>query len=291
MNVRQITPRWLSSGSARLAIAGMIHPGVFLRKSGDTLAQDACARYAHVRQNRPDSNEDQEAAWPGERADQTPRRPRWPQARCLNPHPEQVPTRSSCPASSSTPATRCRSSTRWCGRSRRTAPRSPRPPRRSGTPGPPYYEAAAALERSGLEGLVPARPGPRGAAQAHRPDPRLGRAAAGRRPRPAPGAAGAPDRGVLRRARAPPLGRASAGPPPGAPLQKPLTCPPARCGRRSTRPCPCSHHLATRLLNRATARMPARTTFPAAGWTPATSNCVMPPCTHARRRSRSGSAC
>ena len=49
-----------------------------------------------------------------------------------------------------------------------------------------------------------------------------------------------PDRGGLRRARAPPLGRASAGPPPGAPLQKPLTCPPARCGRRITRPCPCS---------------------------------------------------
>jgi transposase len=28
---------------------------------------------------------------------------------------------------------------------------------------PSYYEAAATLERSGLEGLVPARPGPRGA--------------------------------------------------------------------------------------------------------------------------------
>ena len=28
---------------------------------------------------------------------------------------------------------------------------------------PSYYEAATALERSGLEGLVPARPGPRGA--------------------------------------------------------------------------------------------------------------------------------
>jgi transposase len=27
---------------------------------------------------------------------------------------------------------------------------------------PAYYEAAAALQRSGLEGLVPARPGPRG---------------------------------------------------------------------------------------------------------------------------------
>ena len=30
--------------------------------------------------------------------------------------------------------------------------------------------------------------------------------------------------------------------------------------------------------------------FPAAGWMPATSNCVMPPCTHARARSLSGSA-
>ena len=30
---------------------------------------------------------------------------------------------------------------------------------------PSYYEAAAALERSGLEGLVPARPGPRGASK------------------------------------------------------------------------------------------------------------------------------
>ena len=55
---------------------------------------------------------------------------------------------------------------------------------------PAYYAAAAALEASGLEGLVPARPGPRGRAQTHRPDPRLGRAAAGRRPRPAPGPAG-----------------------------------------------------------------------------------------------------
>ena len=30
---------------------------------------------------------------------------------------------------------------------------------------PAYYEAASALERSGLEGLVPARPGPRGASK------------------------------------------------------------------------------------------------------------------------------
>ena len=83
---------------------------------------------------------------------------------------------------------------------------------------PAYYAAAAALESSGLEGLVPARPGPRGAHKLTEADPRLGRGTAGRRPRAAPGAAAGPDRGGLRRARAPPVGRASAGPPPGAAL-------------------------------------------------------------------------
>ena len=58
-----------------------------------------------------------------------------------------------------------------------------------------------------------------------------------------------------------------------------------------TRPCPCSLDLATRLLNQAPASMPARLPLPAAGWTPATSNCVMPPCTRAARRSRSALAC
>jgi hypothetical protein len=65
---------------------------------------------------------------------------------------------------------------------------------------------------------------------------------------------------------------------------------PARRGRRMTRPCPCPHHLATRLLNQAPAWMPARLPPPAAGWTPATSSSAMPPCTCAARRSRSGSA-
>src|ERR1700745_1653085 len=69
---------------------------------------------------------------------------------------------------------------------------------------PSYYEAAAALERSGLEGLGAARAARR--AQAHRGGPRLGRGPAGRRPGAAPGAAAGPDRGGLRRARAPPLG-------------------------------------------------------------------------------------
>ena len=211
-------------------------------------------------------------------------------ARCLNPHPEQVTDPAFLASEFFDAATRSRSNTRWCGRSRRTAPRSPRPPRRSGTPGPPTTRRPPPWNAPGWKAW--SRPGPgRAAAQAHRPGPHLGRAAAGRQPRPAPGAAGAPDPGVLRRARAPPLGRARAGPPPGAPLQKPLTCPPARRGRRTTRPCPCHHRLAPRLLNRATARMPARTPFPAARWTPATSSCAMPPCTRAPRRSRSASAC
>src|SRR5271169_522244 len=78
--------------------------------------------------------------------------------------------------------------------------------------------------RAGVLGAGRAGAGPARAArrqQAHRGDPRLGRGAAGRRPRAAPRAAAGPDRGGLRRARAPPLGRASAGPPPRAPLQKP----------------------------------------------------------------------
>ena len=85
-------------------------------------------------------------------------------ARCLNPHPEQVTDPEFLATTSSTPGTRCRSSTRWCARSRPAASRSPRPPRRSGIP-PAYYAAAAALESSGLDGLVPARPGPRGASK------------------------------------------------------------------------------------------------------------------------------
>ena len=157
---------------------------------------------------------------------------------------------------------------------------------------PSYYQAAAALAESGLTGgagqaRAPRRP------QAHRRDPRLGRGTAGSRSRPQ---ASRPDRAHrrgVRGARAPPLHRASAGPPPGA-LQKPLTHPPPSTNRRRTRPCPCYLHLATRLLNQTRhprARMPARLMFPAACWTPATSSCAMPPCTHAPPRSRSGSAC
>ena len=158
---------------------------------------------------------------------------------------------------------------------------------------PSYYQAAAALAESGLDGLVPARPGPRGGHKLTGQILAWAETAAGGRSRPEASRPGRAHRRGVRGARAPPLHRTSAGPPPGA-LQKPLTHPPASAGRRRTRPCPCDLHLAPRLLNRTRhprARMPARLMFPAAGWTPATSNCVMPPCTHAPARSRSGSAC
>ena len=188
------------------------------------------------------------------------------ESRCLNPHPEQVTD----PAFLAERV--LRRPRRGAGQVRDGAPRhawtarrSPRRPRRSGTPGrrttrqPPHWPA------SGLDGLVPARPGPRGGHKLTERDPRLGRGAAGRRSAAEARRPGRPHRGGIRRARAPPLRRAGAGPPPGAP-QKPLTHPPATADRRTARPCPCDLHLATRLLNRtAPARMPARHSAPGGG--------------------------
>src|SRR6266542_3608242 len=131
-------------------------------------------------------------------------------ARCLNPHPEQVRD----PGFLSSDFFDARDAVQVKYEMVRRVKAGGAPVTEAaaafGYSRPSYYQAAAALEASGLEGLVPARPGPRGAA-------------------------GRPDRAGLRRARAPPVGRARAGPPPGAPLQKPLTCPPARGGRRTSR--------------------------------------------------------
>ena len=115
---------------------------------------------------------------------------------------------------------------------------------------PSYYQAAAALAESGLDGLVPARPGPRGGHKLTGQILAWAEAQLAADPALKPAAAGRAHRRGVRGARAPPLGRACAGPPPGA-LQKPLTCPPPSAGRRRTRPCPCDHHLAPRLLNQA----------------------------------------
>ncbi len=76
------------------------------------------------------------------------------QARCLNPHPEQVTD----PAFLASEFFDARDVVQV------KADGAPVPAAAAafGYSRPAYYEAAAALERSGLEGLVPARPGPRG---------------------------------------------------------------------------------------------------------------------------------
>ena len=211
-------------------------------------------------------------------------------ARCLNPHPEQVRDPEFLASDFFDARDAVQVKYEMVRKVRPAAPRSPRPPRRSATPGRRTTPRPRRWSPPGWKGWSgPARAARR--PQAHRADPHLGRGTAGRRPRAAPGAAA----GRLRRpsacARTP--GRSSERWPAagsGTPKAADLSAREER-KRRSTGPCPCDLHLATRLLNRAPARMPARSPPPAAGWMPATSNCAMPPCTHPRRRSRSGSAC
>ena len=144
--------------------------------------------------------------------------------------------------------------------------------------------------RAGGAGAGQAR-APRGS-QAHRADPGLGRTAAGGRSRPEarrwPGLSQ-----EFRGARAPPLRRASAGPPAGA-HPKAADLPAPERGKEenpslSLRPSP--GPAAAEPGPSPPGPDAGQVMLPAAGWTPATSSCVMPPCTHARARSRSGPAC
>ena len=216
-----------------------------------------------IRQNLPDSIGMRRRHGQAEGSD--PKEAALAAARCLNPHPEQVTD----PEFLASDFFDARDAVQVKYEMVRKVKAGGAPVTEAaaafGYSRPAYYAAAAALESSGLEGLVPARPGPRGGHKLTEEILAWAEEQLAADPGAAPGAAAGPDRGRLRRARAPPLGRASAGPPPGAPLQKPLTCPPARCGRRITRPCPCSHHLATRLLNQAPAWMPARPRAPGGG--------------------------
>ena len=157
---------------------------------------------------------------------------------------------------------------------------------------PSYYQAAAALAASGLDGLVPAKPGPRGghkltgqilawAEQQLAGDPALKPAGLagpiaeefGVHVHPAPSSERWPAGGSTPKAADPPARERGKEETPSLSLRP-------SPGRAAAEPGPSPR-----------ARMPARLVFPAAGWTPATSNCVMPPCTHARARSRSVSAC
>ena len=89
---------------------------------------------------------------------------------------------------------------------------------------PSYYQAAAALAASGLDGLVPGKPGPRGGHKLTAPILAWAEQQLAADPQLKAGRPGRSHRRGIRGARAPPLRRAGAGPPPGAP-QKPLTHP------------------------------------------------------------------
>ena len=84
------------------------------------------------------------------------------QARCLNPHPEQVTD----PEFGASDFFDARDAVQVKYEMVRKVKAEGAPVTQAaaafGYSRPSYYEAAAALERSGLEGLVPARPGPRG---------------------------------------------------------------------------------------------------------------------------------
>jgi transposase len=84
------------------------------------------------------------------------------EARCLNPHPEQVTD----PEFSSSDFFDARDAVQVKYEMVRRVKAGGAPVIEAaaafGYSRPAWYQAAAALERSGLEGLVPARPGPRG---------------------------------------------------------------------------------------------------------------------------------
>jgi len=84
-------------------------------------------------------------------------------ARCLNPHPEQVTD----PEFLSSEFFDARDAVQVKYEMVRKVKADGAPVTEAaaafGYSRPSYYQAAAALERSGLDGLVPARPGPRGA--------------------------------------------------------------------------------------------------------------------------------
>src|SRR6516225_7209252 len=84
------------------------------------------------------------------------------QARCLNPHPEQVTD----PEFGASDFFDARDAVQVKYEMVRKVKAEGAPVTQAaaafGFSRPSYYEAAAALQRSGLEGLVPAKPGPRG---------------------------------------------------------------------------------------------------------------------------------
>ena len=132
-----------------------------------------------MRQNSPDDRTGREAAWPGRGSSEDPKVAALRESRCLNPHPEQV-TDEAFLAEEFFDA-RDMVQVKYEMVRRVTVDGAPVTAAAAafGYSRPSYYQAAAALAESGLDGLVPARPGPRGGHKLTAADPRLGRGTAG----------------------------------------------------------------------------------------------------------------
>ena len=84
------------------------------------------------------------------------------ESRCLNPHPGQVTDETFLSADFFDARDAVQVKSRWCAASAWTRAPVTATAAAFGYSRPSYYQAAAALAESGLEGLVPAKPGPRG---------------------------------------------------------------------------------------------------------------------------------
>ena len=110
------------------------------------------------------------------------------------------------------PAIWCRSNTRWCAGCGWTGHRWPAAAAAFGFSRPSYYEAAAAVDRDGLGGLVPAKPGPRRAHKLTDEVIAYVRQLREQDPDGGVGAAGGRDRREVRDQGAPAVGGAGPGP-------------------------------------------------------------------------------
>src|ERR1700731_2830988 len=101
----------------------------------------------------------------GQQRRQDPKEAALAEARCLNPHPEQVTDPEFLASDFFDARDAVQVKYEMVRKARAGGVPVTEAAARFGYSRPAYYAAAAALESSGLDGLVPARPGPRGASK------------------------------------------------------------------------------------------------------------------------------
>ena len=157
MNVKKITPSLLPPWLSWLPLSESF--SLIARRNLTTRRRRYVPLVVQIRQNHPDSTGDEEAAWPGRR---DPKEEALAEARCLNPHPEQVTDPEFLASDFFDARDAVQVKYEMVRKVRAGGAPVTEAAAAFGYSRPAYYAAAAALESSGLEGLVPARPGPRG---------------------------------------------------------------------------------------------------------------------------------